>query len=308
MAIWQTMNSKKWFDKPQRHDPAPKADLRPFHYDENANLWTSNMCRDWTTLRYQYDDLVPKTGAKKSDGTLDQEKYLKDLREHIDDLYPPTSKRVKNVPGYVSNNKFDDYVINVIYDRYALDGHAYAILFFLGDAPEELSSYREDKNFVGLVYTFSAPIVDGEGCANCAQQQADKILSKAQVPLTLPLLAKLSQQTPVGSAPTPGMPSIEVGNYDQKTVELILKKSLNWKFVQLGGKEIPAKDFPNTEIAVLRGEGSTPDHAGFTHGDGDRPLFSGYQKLELATQDNVAGFAHPGTTLSLIHDDDPEDE
>ncbi|KAL3426473.1 hypothetical protein PVAG01_03264 [Phlyctema vagabunda] len=302
-AIWQTFNREKWFGNLQPNDPAPDSKLRPFHYDENGGTWTSDMCRDWTTLRYQYDDLVPHARAKNPDGTINQEIYLQELREYIDETYPATNTKVRDVPGYVRDHKFDDYVINVIYDRYALEGHAYAILFFLGEAPEELNNYRDSKNFVGLVYTFSSPILDGEGCVNCAKQKADGILSKAQVPLTLPLLGKLSER-PLADSPAPGLPSPGVGDFDQRTVEVVLKRLLNWKFVQLGGRERHAEEFPRTEIAVLRGEGVHPDPAGSARPD--RPLFSRYRKLKTATEDNLAGFAHPRTSLNLIHDD-PED-
>jgi len=250
-------------------------------------------------MNYQYDDLVPAAGAKNPDGTVNQERYLRDLRAHVDQIYPSTSTVVRDIPGYLSqDNKFDDYLINVIYDRYALNGRAYSILFFLGDPPQSLSGYRDHENFVGIVYTFSTPVVDANGnanCGSCANQKASKVLSKAQIPLTLPLLAKLSTHPATGATP--------IGNVDPATVELILSRLLQWKFVQLGGTEKPAGDFPNTEIAVLRGEGSG---ASSTPSEGLRGAprgFRGYKKLRTATRDNLLGYGHPRTSVGLIRDD-----
>ncbi|KAK3169334.1 hypothetical protein OEA41_008717 [Lepraria neglecta] len=60
-------------------------------------------------LGYQYDDLVPQPNTPE-----DSPKYLEDLRKHIKEL------SVQGTPGYtLPNEKFNDYIINVIYDRYA---------------------------------------------------------------------------------------------------------------------------------------------------------------------------------------------
>jgi tyrosinase len=290
LAIWQRLNWNMWFDKPWDGDPAPTSPLLPFHYDTNKSPWSSDRCRDWTVLNYNYDDLVPKPDALNPDGSINQTRYLQDLRAHINDLYPGTSDAIKATPGYtLEGGKFNDYIINVIYDRYALNGRAYTILFFIGDPPKALSGYRQSDSFVGLVYTFSAPIEITNGstaCGNCAQQQSDKVLSKAQIPITLPLLAKAN--------PPPGL---GLGALDPGPVEEILRQKLTWEFVELGGRRRSASDFPNTEIAVLHGQGSHATERG------QLATYEGYKKLLGATQDKPLGSGNPDTQVNLIRDD-----
>lgn len=165
----------------------------------------------------------------------------------IKELYPTTSSIVQGTPGYTwPNEKFNDYIINVIYDRYALKRRAYAILFFIGKPPKRLSNYCESENFVGAVYTFSAPIVGEDGsiaCDNCAQQSSQRVLSKAQIPIMVSLLAAAPLHVPIhaGDSPQVPIPGIGLGALDQRLVESILHdpvEGLQWKFVGLGGTEI----------------------------------------------------------------------
>ncbi|KAL2052351.1 hypothetical protein ABVK25_007510 [Lepraria finkii] len=135
---------------------------------------------------------------------------------------------VQGTPGYTwPNEEFNDYIINVIYDRYALKRRAYATLFFIGKPPKRLSNYRESEKFVGAVYTFSAPIVGEDGsiaCDNCAQQSSQGVLSKDQIPITVSLLAAapLYVQIHAGDSPQVPIPGIGLGALDQRPVESIL--------------------------------------------------------------------------------------
>ena len=109
------------------------------------------MTQCWKALHYQYDDLVPLSGLQEG-----SEQYYQELRTRINTLYPDTSSILKEVLSY--QDQFNDYIINVVYDRYALDGLAYSILFFISKPPKALSSYRQSRNFIGEIYTFSSPI------------------------------------------------------------------------------------------------------------------------------------------------------
>ena len=302
-----------WFDDPQKGkdppataDPLPSDPLLPFHYDTEKHLWSSDRARCWKELGYQYDDLVPQPNTPE-----DSPKYLEDLRKHIKELYPSTSSIVQGTPGYtLPNEKFNDYIINVIYDRYALKGRAYAILFFIGKPPERLSSYRESENFVGAVYTFSAPVIGEDGstaCDNCAQQSSQGVLSKAQIPITVPLLAAAPLHAPIhaGDPPQVPIPGIGLGALDPRPVESILHdpvEGLQWKFVALGGTEIEAEKFPNTEIAVLHGYGSHPVE------DDQMPEYHKYKILKRAVKNRYLGFGHDDTQLKIIRDDPDADE
>lgn len=197
---------------------------------------------------------------------------------------------------------FDDYIINVVYDRYALKGRAYSILFFIGNPAKALSQYRSSDNFVGEVYTFSAPVATRDGstaCNNCAKQMSEKVLSKAQIPLTLPLHAKASQ-TQVEGPPEAGTPVLQPGALDRHTVESFLgdeREGLPWEFVEIGGFRRKPKDFPHTQIAVLHGTGTHPrrhEHL---------PRYGGYSKLKKATENQYLGFGHRRNQLHLTNDD-----
>lgn len=249
---------------------------------------------------------MPRSGVLE-----DSPQYLADLREHIDSLYRPTGTLVSGVKGYTSSKgEFVDYIINVVYDRYALGGLAYSILFFLGEPPEDLSMYRQSKNFVGQIFTFTSPVENADGspaCGNCAQQSEAKVLSKAQIQLTLPLVRKATE---LGKAPGregefPQLPiNGQLVDITPDKVEQILRdrvEGLTFKFVTLGGE--PVKDcsqFPNTEVAVLYGQGRGMTQTG---AEGEGPAFRSYKVLKDAVSNQVLGLGHPETKLDLIKDD-----
>ena len=270
-------------------------------------MWDSNRGRDWTTLNYQYDELVPQPGV-----SVGSPEYIANLRSNLNTLYPPVHEKALLFRGFTrANGEFDDYIINVIYDRYALGGLAYSILFFVGKPPQALSSYQRSPNFVGSISTFSASIEGPNGgiaCPNCAQQAKDKVFSKAQIPITLQLLQKAEVQQPVpgpdGDSPQLLIPGGGYGNLTPGTVEKILQhptEGLSWIFVAIGGEVINASHFPNTEVVVLSGTGrpfNTPSVI-----EGDTSAFNGYTVLEKATSNQPLGLGHSDTRLQLIKDD-----
>ena len=296
LAFWQTLNWEKWFDEPQCGDPSPDSPLLPFHDDTKNNKWNSGKCRDWRQLNYDYDDLVAQ-----GDPVVNQAKYLEDVQGHIKRLYPGTSDGIKGTAGYtLEDDKFNDYIINVTYDRYALKGRAYAILFFIGEPPEDLSQYRESDSFVGAVYTFSSPVETDDGssaCANCAEQMSKKQLSKAQIAITLPLLAKARQAREGGPSKVP-LPGIGLGALDPETTKPLLRAGLQWKFVEIGGIERDPTEFPDTVVKAMHGIGS--------HARGGRdhlPRYRGYKQMTAATSNKLLGAGHDGTRDSFVTED-----
>ena len=325
MAIWQSLNPQCWFDHPNPGptqgakgeiatdkplpppDPLPTDPLLPFHFAEGEpgkNLYSSNMTRDWTAMKYQYDDLIIPdipTGSPE---------YISALRAHIDKLYPSTRKILE--PGLGSKERFSDYIINIIYDRYALNGLAYSILFFLGQPPTELSDYRHHENFVGCVFTFSSPVDDAEGsprCENCARQRDATVLSKAQVPITLHLLRKLipPQRASDGSFQMPvGGHQVGAVLDDTERIEQVLGHSdsgLQWVFVALGGQVLDKTNFKNTLVTVLKGEGRNIDS--LRDSDGTSPAYGNYKRLLNPTKDKRQGYGNDfGLSDDLIMDDE----
>ena len=243
-------------------------------------------------------------------GYLDgSDEHLNELRDHINEIYRSTSSIVRKVPGCTlpGTDDFHDYTINVVYDRYALGGLAYSILFFIGEPPENLSTYRQSDNFLGAVYTFSNPINNADGsvaCENCAQQSSAKVLSKAQIPITLPLLSKAAIRLdgpPGEQVPLPPLPDLGLGGLEPETVEKVLSdpvEGLRVVFVALGGDRALDKSlFPSTDFAVMHGTGTHVTEAGMLSS------FRGYKALRGATEHQYLGLGHDDGTLHLIRDD-----
>ncbi|KAI1373531.1 common central domain of tyrosinase-domain-containing protein [Hypoxylon crocopeplum] len=313
LSMWQVLNWQAWWDTPEppndggnTPDPTPTDPLKPFHTtdggDPKTDFWTSKMARDWTRLYYQYDDLAPKSGAINQDGTLNEEQYKEDLSAYIHDTYSSTQKYVRQVFGdnRIENGKFfgdnnakakhwNDYLINVIYDRYALNGRSYVIQFWLGgDADKPDSSFRDRENMIGQVYAFGglAPssATSTSGCANCGSQRDNKVQSRAQVPLTIPIIAQ---------ALSSSYSNIRSTLHDD--VELYLEKHLHWKFVQIGGVERSANEFPDTKISVWHGTGR---HQPITRaGQELLPVYSSYTPMYSPTEGKHCGLTRGDTVL-----------
>ncbi|WAO84705.1 Tyrosinase [Fusarium falciforme] len=271
LAMWQSLNWKRWWDEsadkhpvdpslpgkpaPPRRDITPKEDLKPFHrYDGKPEYWNSDDCRDWTKLGYQYDDLVPHPDAVK-DGYLDEEHYKTDLLAYINSTYPGAALAVSKIrgpgietPEGLSNKKgapFPDYVINVVYDRYALGGTSYSIKFWLGGPSNEPQTNEVEENYIGEVFTFTGSFSSAGGCENCKRQAEEGVLSFDQVPITIPLLSHIFDKAK----------DHPIENLTDKEVEEYLKLHLGWTFVQHGGRKLNPEKFPNTEISVMKGQG-----------------------------------------------------
>ena len=212
-----------------------------------------------------------------------------------------------------SEGKYSDYIINVVYDRYALKGLAYSILFFIGAPPDDLRNFRTSENFVGLVSTFSSPTENADGtpkCGNCAAQSKAKVLSKAQIPLTIPLVSKISgwqKSSAGGYAGAPGLPQLPlpvVGDLKPHHVEALLRdeaEGLSWQFVALGGDLVDRSEFPNTQIAVLHGEGSHRAQNDPEAASGK--AFGSYKVLREAVNNQPLGLGHPDSGPDKIVDD-----
>ncbi|KAH7147138.1 hypothetical protein B0J13DRAFT_622059 [Dactylonectria estremocensis] len=314
LAMWQALNWEAWFDTPafldndaSKPNPALYADLLPFHAIETdkpeTGYWTSDGVRDWTELHYSYDDLKPRPEAILPDGTLDEGRYKTDLLAHIQDIYPSTQKyyeklfhdsSIKNEdffgPHNTENVTWNDYIINVTYDRYALNGTSYVIQFWLGGEDNKPdTTFKDQENLIGQVYSFGgltpASADAPGGCANCGEQKDNKVLSRAQVPLTIPIISQALDRGYQHIDSTRG-----------RHVEPYLMKHLHWKFVQIGGEEKPASDFPNTTISVWRGTGKAQEPVEET-GEALPPVYAGYQILYKPTDGKDCGLTHDDELL-----------
>lgn len=264
LAAWQTFNKDKWFTDDIK--PGNKDDLHPFHKDTNGGFWTSEDCQKWTKYGYQYDDLEVTPADNDENGNFSEERYLARLSVWFNILYKGSSNAAQSSPMFLSqDDEFNDYIVNILYDRYALDGQAYSIMLFLGEPPadDKLYQYSEHPNYLGQVYTFSAPY-EFEGdvmCGNCLEQKTNRVLSRAQIPVTMQLMQKVADQqawhttaqeegSPQGDPPL-GIPDTVEGALDPATVGQIFTQALRVKYVRLGGDVQDPSNFKGTEIALL---------------------------------------------------------
>ncbi|KAM3068241.1 hypothetical protein ACMFMG_011286 [Clarireedia jacksonii] len=246
-AIWQELNPKDtWFNDPLpadpdkvdpdnpdlwKADPKPTDPLNPFHKESTGRnaSYTSDDVKNWRKLGYDYKILEARAEDYKADGTLNRHRYVAHVRKDINKLYSTTRSEVLDamhtggeaLKETLGKNQ-TDYVINVLYNRYGLNGgDPYVLHFYVGpvDVTGEYT-YATHPNRVGSVYTFSSRFETASGrvkCSNCESQIANKVLSTAQIPITGALIADVIDS---GGLLTDVAPEI---------MGLYLKNELTWK-------------------------------------------------------------------------------
>jgi tyrosinase len=262
-------------------------------------------------MNYQYDDLAALAeGALLPDKTLDEEKFTHNHKASINATYPSTAHLVQSIRASpeidapaglapVTGDKsksWNDYIINVVYDRYALGGRSYSIQFYLGGPENANETHFQTQNYVGQVYTFGGGSASLEGsCGNCKTQSDHGVLSCGQVPLTIQLLHHSLDS--VGDHPLK----------DFTEVEEYLALHLRWRYIGMGGMVVDAEQFPKTKVAVLRGVGKVPQAEPVAPAHEDArvyslqvntasgpqvampPVYSGYQALPSITEGKPGG-------------------
>ncbi|MCJ1314037.1 hypothetical protein MMC25_007717 [Agyrium rufum] len=259
-AIWQFLNTDKWFDARLDGDPPPEAALQPFHKDTDNHPHSSDDIRCCKSLGYLYPELVD-TNVKK----LRLEMYSKYGLEATEEL-----------KSLATEGDHSDYLVNIKYDRLALGGNPFYIRLFLGPK-NEAGSFAERPYLLGSVYSFSSA---AEMCLNCMDQQEQRVYSRAQIPISLQLtqLAK--------SATDPGMATLE-----PKAVEAFLKDNLWWDVKPLRGVDISAQDTSAALLHVVVEKGTPRYGWSSNETDGVIPHFhqNSYSPLYEVTAGKLAG-------------------
>ncbi|PYH91598.1 Di-copper centre-containing protein [Aspergillus ellipticus CBS 707.79] len=272
LGMWQVLNPEKWIQESYGIDvKGPNTLNDPLYPKDNfGTAWTSADVQDWHTLGYTYVECELTPDALKT--------YIENKYNASGNLQHAAGK----VRG-VGRNGFYDYVVNVDYDRYALDGHAYSIHLYLKDKAGK--EWNLDD-----VFTFSAPIKQqGTTCGNCKSQKDAGVLSKAQVPITVQLFCLLTQPELGYSSglPTKSRPSIEPA-----VVEKLLKDQLKWSVISLSGDAYDPSDIPGPKVTVHHAIARVP------HGTEDSPAplslnMEKYQPLWSVTHGKAAGARDP---------------
>ncbi|KAG5815232.1 hypothetical protein H9Q74_002925 [Fusarium xylarioides] len=243
-----------------------------------------------------YDDLaeVAERTIRKH-GRFIPGEFQTELRSHIDAIYPGTGHLIESMkssdsipdalqPCQGHKGSWNDYIVNVVYARYALDGLSYTIQFFIGRPPGEETTSFEKHNYVSHVYSFGGRQSTSEGsCRNCKRQAAAQVLSCAQVPLTIHILHHIKDDIPDHS----------IEDYDE--IEEYLRLHLRWRVVKYGGevvsKEGFKKNFSKLQISVLRGTGQIKPGNAQSAGSVSS-LFSDYVPLPEITDGKPGGLQH----------------
>ncbi|KZS92316.1 hypothetical protein SISNIDRAFT_467154 [Sistotremastrum niveocremeum HHB9708] len=249
-AIWQALNPNAWFSDPSQQltDPEgnwstpagqkvkPKWGLAPFHVNAHGQYFNSDDIRDWQKYGYSYPELQPWLEKYWPNGQFSQPLYTASIRAAVNNLYSNSrSVLLDSTSGSDVQTSQHDYVVNVIYKKFALGGDAFKVHIYVG----------KDKE-VGTVYNFSArPEETGgpEGCGNCRSQQEDETLATGQVHVTVPLLDAVQNS------------SIALSSLHPDHVEEYLKKHLHWKVTKLYGEEVPLDSIPSLKVSLAVGTG-----------------------------------------------------
>ncbi|KAF3922528.1 Tyrosinase [Orbilia brochopaga] len=236
-ALWQALNvnnSKNWFqrlDEQLKDDgtwsikkdnvDTPTTPLAPFHKDTHGTYFTPDDVRDWFQWHYSYPELQPWLKKYQRDGHFDERLYIDDIKWQLKELYSPAE-----IEHYQ-----EDYIINVEYKRFALNGIPYTIYFFIGpesDLDEYQGPLHKHPNHVGFVYTFSNPVYRNRaapGCENCRRKAAEGTSSRAQVPITGALIAHVRKLTEESN---PGMGDVPPG-LGPDFMGAWLQENLHWR-------------------------------------------------------------------------------
>ncbi|PLB48393.1 Di-copper centre-containing protein [Aspergillus steynii IBT 23096] len=179
-AIWQDLNPRKWFDDDDSKGFLGK-ELRPFSRKEGEEIifYKSSDTQNWTDLNYDYEI----TQQNKLTGPGER----KPIEKAVESLYGQGVRNIydKLVP---KDERLEDYVLSVEYDRYALKGEAFKINTFFDEVLRDECQVPDSKGFVGSTYNFSASVEAGN-CSNCREQMEEGIKCIAEIPATIPVYA-----------------------------------------------------------------------------------------------------------------------
>ncbi|KZT38875.1 Di-copper centre-containing protein [Sistotremastrum suecicum HHB10207 ss-3] len=156
-----------------------------------------------------------------------------------------------------------DYIVNILYERFALQGSPFSVHIYIG----------KDTR-VGSIYNFSTPAHSTgttDGCENCRIQEDAHTLATGQVPITHALLQDVQDdEKPLSSL-----------NPDE--VEAYLTQTLHWKVTKSRGIEVPLESIPSLKVALAVGKG--------THFSDEHKLshFRDYRILHAVTEGRAGG-------------------
>jgi tyrosinase len=271
------------------HRDLPSDPLRPFRKD-GGNYWTSNDTRATVPHGYTYPELE-KWKHVDSHGNYDAAAHKEALAAYVNTRYNAAARAAVKAQltadpsdsPQISSNKpnllqlqiatpdprpaqdiigFNDYVVNIVYNRFALAGRPYTIHIFVGKVPDRVPYTFDDPegSLVGQVYTFSSPAdtfgTDAEiGCINCRSQEAAEVESSGTVPLTNALITRWKNQlqhTPRQRLVDGEAPRV-LASMEPQDVVPFLEANFRWRVTSSDGLLSP-EELPSLRVSVAVGK------------------------------------------------------
>ncbi|KIW91999.1 uncharacterized protein Z519_06981 [Cladophialophora bantiana CBS 173.52] len=220
--------------------------LAPFHSDSGSSLFTSNDVRSMKRFGYSYPELP--------DWEMNPGELAANVRTAVNSLYNPSSnstvssstrwtrRRSSSIAenfGHVSldlarrlrvNNLNRQWSITVLVDRFPLDT-SFCIDFFMGDAPDEVSSWPTAPNLIGTYAQFSPANVTMLHPNGFPQGQV-----RGEISMTHTLAAGVSRGA--------------LRDLSPRSVTPLLRHALNWKARTPAGEEVPLSALSGLSISV----------------------------------------------------------
>ncbi|KAK4892683.1 hypothetical protein LTR49_028562 [Elasticomyces elasticus] len=225
--------------------------LEPFHSNAAGDYWTSTSARSIRKLGYTYRDIgdgsvsTVKAAVNRLYGSSAGSSGLSgravDLHQPLEREVPGASDPDVQAPAEVTNGKYQEYIANIVSQKFAMNG-SYAIYVFMGDFSDEPTEWSMSPNLVGTHGVFAAlSAVDATSKSNMLRRQMD---STIQVTGTLPLTSMLLAKVQSGELPCMDIP----------TVTAYLNENLHWRAGAFDGSRIPLEDIGDLTITVVSAE------------------------------------------------------
>ncbi|KAJ3555443.1 hypothetical protein NM688_g2573 [Phlebia brevispora] len=248
--------------------------LTPFHKDTKGTVYDSDGCRYISDFEYAFEELqdwLPKYRDKF--GRFNTPLYCEDIRKALTEKYGwsvPTIGSIRRLgraakeaedleqmegAASVHRHQYNEYVVNVLVDRFANNGRTFLVNLFLGEVPDDPSSWETASKF-GSVAIFGGSQYASGNCANCANQAAnpERRLVTGQVTITMTLLDLIEAKEEVYGE--------VLGSLHKNEVARFLKKSLHWRIVKLGNAELPLSEVPSLKVSVAVATATLPIEEG----------------------------------------------
>ncbi|RGP69879.1 di-copper centre-containing [Fusarium longipes] len=255
LAIYQANKGKAWFTGyDSKIDPSVTDNLYPFHTDTKFTNWNSTMVENWTNLGYTYDVLKPEKDSNDDKASPEL------IQRRLTETYGHLRKTIHGVSEQNIKGIENDYVINIIYNRFALNGSSYIIHFFIGkeeDIPKDPANYKLSFDHVGSLHTFSSNYwtrgnKNGINCENCQKQQDKHQLSKGQIPVTLQLLQRALSHDQRWK---------DISHLERGHVAKYLTDNLHWRAVAVPNRLLDLKELPDLKVIFKAGKAEHPKDA-----------------------------------------------